>query len=141
MLTFLPLEQIDEMAKWEGSDLNKAKEILAHELTALVHGEEEAKKAETAAKSLFGGAKGGDIPTTEVKESDLTDGKLDIMGALVLSGLCASRSEARRNIQQGGVAANDVKVDDIDKSFSEDELKAGVVLRRGKKNFNKLILK
>ena len=141
MLTFLPLEQIDEMDKWEGSQLNRAKEILAYELTALVHGEEEAKKAEGAAKALFGGAAGGDIPTTEINEEELTDGAMDIMTLLVESGLCPSKSDARRNVQQGGVTADDVKITDIAKSFSADELRAGIVLKRGKKNFNKVILK
>ena len=141
MLTFLPLEQIDEMDKWEGSQLNRAKEILAYELTALVHGEEEAKKAEGAAKALFGGAAGGDIPTTEINEDELTDGAMDIMTILVKSGLCPSKSDARRNVQQGGVTADDVKITDIAKSFSADELRAGIVLKRGKKNFNKVILK
>ena len=141
MLTFLPLEQIDEMESWEGSQLNRAKEILAYELTALVHGEEEAKKAEEAAKALFGGgADDSNMPSTELCADDLSDGKLDIMTALVKSGLCASKSEARRNITQGGVSANDVKITDISVSFTEDELKAGVVLRRGKKNYNKLVL-
>ena len=141
MLTFLPLEQIDEMESWEGSQLNRAKEILAYELTALVHGEEEAKKAEEAAKALFGGgADDSNMPCTELCSDDLSDGKLDIMAALVKSGLCASKSEARRNITQGGVSANDVKITDISVSFTENELKAGVVLRRGKKNYNKLVL-
>ena len=142
MLTFLPLEQIDEMDKWEGSQLNKAKEILAYELTALVHGEEEAKKAEASAKALFGGAGDNDnMPMTEITEADLTDGGMDIMTALVKTGLCASKSEARRNIQQGGVAADDAKIGDISKTFTAHELKAGIVLKRGKKNFNKIILK
>jgi len=141
MLTFLPLEQIDEMDKWEGSQLNRAKEILAYELTALVHGEEEAKKAEASAKALFSGAGDGDMPTTEMSADELVDGVLDIMTLLVRSGLCASKSEARRNIQQGGVVANDAKVTDISLSFGAEELRAGVVLRRGKKNFNKIILK
>ena len=141
MLTFLPLEQIDEMDKWEGSQLNRAKEILAYELTALVHGEEEAKKAEGAAKALFGGAAGGDIPTTDINEDELTDGAMDIMTILVKSGLCPSKSDARRNVQQGGITADDVKITDIAKSFSADELRAGIVLKRGKKNFNKVILK
>ena len=141
MLTFLPREQIDEMESWEGSQLNRAKEILAYELTALVHGEEEAKKAEEAAKALFGGgADDSNMPCTELCSDDLSDGKLDIMTALVKSGLCASKSEARRNITQGGVSANDVKITDISVSFTENELKAGVVLRRGKKNYNKLVL-
>ena len=141
MLTFLPLEQINEMDSWEGSQLNKAKEILAFELTSLVHGEEEAKKAETSAKALFGGGASGEMPTTELSETDLADGAIDIMSALVLTGLCSSKSEARRNIQQGGISANDEKVSDIGRSFTADELKAGVVLKRGKKNFNKIILK
>ena len=140
MLTFLPLEQIDEMDSWEGSQLNKAKEILAYELTALVHGEDEAKKAEASAKALFGGGGTGDMPTTQLSEEDLVDGALDIMTLLVKAGLCASKSEARRNIQQGGVTADDTKISDISKSFTADELRAGVVLKRGKKNFNKIIL-
>ena len=141
MLTFLPLEQIDEMVQWEGSQLNRAKEILAYELTALVHGDEEAKKAEASAKALFGGSGGGDMPTPEIAETDLTDGGIDIMTALVRTGLCASKSEARRNIQQGGVSANDERITDIAKSFAADELKNGVIIRRGKKNYNKIILK
>ena len=143
MLTFLPLEQIDEMDKWEGSQLNKAKEILAYELTSLVHGEEEAKKAEASAKVLFGGGSGSsdDMPTTEIEESELTDGKMDIISILVRTGLCPSKSDARRNIQQGGVTVDDVKISDIGKSFTADELRAGIMVKRGKKNFNKLTLK
>ena len=142
MLTFLPLEQIDEMASWEGSQLNRAKEILAYELTSMVHGEEEAKKAEASAKALFaGGGSSEDMPTTELSADDLTDGALDIMSLLVKTGLCSSKSDARRNVQQGGVTANDEKIADIARVFSAEELKAGVVLKRGKKNFNKVILK
>ena len=142
MLTFLPLEQIDEMDKWEGSQLNKAKEILAYELTSLVHGEEEAKKAEASAKALFaGGAEGGDVPATELTDADLVDGKLDILSLLVKSGLCASKSEARRNVQQGGVTVEDQKVSDIAASYDADTLRRGIMVRRGKKNFNKIILK
>ena len=142
MLTFLPLEQIEEMDKWEGSQLNRAKEILAYELTALVHGEEEAKAAEASSKALFGG-RGDDenMPMTEITINDLSDGVIDIMTALVKTGLCASKSEARRNIQQGGVSVNDEKVADISASYDADTLKNGIVIRRGKKNFNKLILK
>ena len=142
MLTFLPLEQIEEMDKWEGSQLNRAKEILAFELTALVHGEEEAKAAEASSKALFGGS-GNDenMPATEISADDLTDGVIDIMTALVKTGLCASKSEARRNIQQGGVSVNDAKVSDISAAFGADVLKEGIVIKRGKKNFNKLILK
>ena len=142
MLTFLPLEQIEEMSHWEGSELNRAKEILAYELTSLVHGEEEAKKAEASAKALFaGGGSNENMPTTEPEASELTDGAMDIMTLLVRSGLCASKSEARRNIQQGGVTVDDEKVSDISKSYSEEELKKGIVLRRGKKNYNKIIIK
>ena len=142
MLTFLPLKQIEEMDKWEGSQLNRAKEILAYELTALVHGEEEAKAAEASSKALFGG-RGDDenMPMTEITINDLSDGVIDIMTALVKTGLCASKSEARRNIQQGGVSVNDEKVADISASYDADTLKNGIVIKRGKKNFNKLILK
>ena len=141
MLTFLPLEQIDEMSHWEGSQLNRAKEILAYELTSLVHGEEESKKAEASAKALFaGGGSNENMPTTEITESELNDGAMDIMTVLVRSGLCASKSEARRNIQQGGVTVDDEKITDISKSYSADELKKGIVVRRGKKNYNKVIL-
>ena len=142
MLTFLPLEQIDEMDKWEGSQLNKAKEILAFELTKLVHGEEEARKAEASAKALFaGGGDSGDMPTTTLADADLVDGKLDILSILVKSGLCASKSEARRNVQQGGVTVEDQKVTDIAASYDADTLRKGLMVRRGKKNFNKVILK
>ena len=141
MLTFLPLEQIDEMAKWEGSQLNRAKEILAFELTSMVHGEEEAKKAEASAKALFAGSGVSEnMPTTELTEADLTDGAIDLISLLVKTGLCTTKSDARRNIQQGGVTVDDVKVTDIGKSFSAGELKDGVILKRGKKNFNKVVL-
>ena len=142
MLTFLPLEQIDEMAKWEGSQLNRAKEILAFELTSMVHGEEEAKKAEASAKALFaGGGSSENMPTTELTDADLIDGAIDLMSLLVKTGLCTTKSDARRNIQQGGVTVDDVKVTDIGKSFTAEDLKNGVILKRGKKNFNKVILK
>ena len=142
MLTFLPLEQIDEMDKWEGSQLNKAKEILAYELTSLVHGEEEAKKAEASAKALFAGTGVSEnMPTTEITEADLTDGTMDIMTILVKTGLCSSKSDARRNVQQGGVTVDDEKITDIGKVYSADALRAGIVVKRGKKNFNKLTLK
>ena len=142
MLTFLPLEQIDEMARWEGSELNRAKEILAYELTSLVHGEEEARKAEASAKALFSGAGSSEnMPTTELNSEDLTDGSIDLMTLLVKTGLCASKSDARRNIQQGGVTVNDVKVSDIGAVFTEDQLRKGIVVKRGKKNFNKVTLK
>ena len=141
MLTFLPLEQIDEMAKWEGSQLNRAKEILAFELTKMVHVEEEAKKAEASAKALFAGSGSSEnMPTTELSDANLTDGTIDLMSLLVKTGLCNTKSDARRNIQQGGVTVNDEKVTDIGKSFSTDELKSGIILKRGKKNFNKVVL-
>ena len=142
MLTVLPLGQIDEMDKWQGSELNTAKEILAYELTSLVHGEEEAKKAESAAKALFGGA-GDDanMPTTELDADDLTDGRIDILTLLVKTGLCPSKGEARRNVQQGGVSVNDAKVSEISASFTAEELSAGLTVRRGKKNFNRVLIK
>ena len=141
MLTFLPLDEIAEMETWTDSRINTAKEILAFELTKLVHGEEEAQRAKQSARALFGGGEGGETPTVELTEEDLTDGAADIMTLLVKAGLVASRSEARRNIQQGGVTANDNKVTDIGKTFTEAELREGVVLRRGKKSFMKVILK
>ena len=140
MLTFLPLEQIDEMSSWEGSQLNRAKEILAFELTSMVHGEEEAKKAEASARALFTGGRSDDMPTTELSEADLSGGTVDLMTLLVKTGLCPSKSDARRNIQQGGVTVNDEKVTDIGKVFSADEIRSGLVLRRGKKNYNKVVL-
>ena len=143
MLTFLPLEQIDEMDKWEGAKLNEAKEILAYELTMLVHSKEEAEKAQEAAKALF--SNGGDlsnIPTTELTKEDLVDGKLDIVSLLVKSGLCPSKSEARRAVEQGGVEAAGEKVTELGKSFTANELSGeGVVLKRGKKSYNRVILK
>ena len=142
MLTFLPLEQIDEMDKWEGSDLNKAKEILAYELTSMIHGKDEADKSKASARSLFGGSGDSEhIPTTELSPADLTDGKIGILNLLVKTGLCTNNSDARRNVQQGGITANEEKVTDVHKEFGEDELKAGVMLRRGKKNYNKAVLK
>lgn len=141
MLTFLPLEQIDEMSTWEGGQLNRAKEILAYELTSLVHGEEEAKKAEASARALFsGGGDSANMPTTAITADDLVDGAADILTLLVKSGLCQSKGDARRNVQQGGVSADDVKISDITKTFTEAELKEGIVLKRGKKNFNKVVL-
>ena len=143
MLTFLPLEQIDAMDKWEGSQLNEAKEILAYELTALVHNKEEAEKAQEAARALF--STGGDltnIPTTELTSEDLAEDKLDIVSLLVKSGLCPSRSEARRAVEQGGVEASGEKVTEIGKSFSSLELSGeGIVIKRGKKSYNRVILK
>ena len=143
MLTFLPLEQIDEMDKWEGSQLNKAKEILAYELTALVHGEEEAKKADTAAKSLFaGGAKGGSVPTTEITKDELGEG-LQIIEVLEKCKLIPSRGEGRRLVQQGGVRVNEEKVTDIGTVITaemcdEDGI---IMIQKGKKTFHQLKVK
>lgn len=141
MLTFLPLEQIDEMDKWEGSELNKAKEILAFELTKLVHGEEEARKAEESAKALFGGAASMDsAPVVTVAADDLTDGRIDILSVLVKAQLASSRSEARRGVEQGGITADGEKITDVKHTFTEDELKSGILLKKGKKNFKKITL-
>ncbi len=142
MLTFLPLEQIDEMDKWEGSELNRAKEVLAFELTKLVHGEEEAQKAEAAAKALF--AQGGsdeNMPTTELTEAQLTDGKIAILDLMLACGLVPSKGEGRRLVQQGGVMVDDEKIDSIDACFTAEQLKAGLKIRKGKKVFHKAILK
>ena len=142
MLTFLPLEEIDAMDKWEGAELNKAKEILAFELTSLVHGEEEAKKAQEAAKALFSTGAAADMPKTELTEADLTDGNIDIMTLLVKCGLTASKSEARRAVQQGGVSVDGEKITDIAHTFAgEDFSGEGIVLKKGKKNFRKVIVK
>ncbi len=141
MLTFLPLEQIDEMDKWEGSQLNRAKEILAYELTALVHGEEEAKKAEESAKALFGaGGSSADMPTTTLTDADFDEnGTIDVLGMLVVSGLCASRGEARRLVQQGGVTVDEKKVDSIDARFAREQFAdGGLIVRKGKKAYHKL---
>ena len=142
MLTFLPLEQIDEMDKWEGSQLNRAKEILAYELTALVHGEEEAKKAEDAAKALFGA--GGDsahMPTTTLTDADFENGGVNILSLLVTIGLCASRGEARRLVQQGGIVVDEKKVESIDETIPQEKFSGeGVLIRKGKKVFHKVII-
>ncbi len=141
MLTFLPLEQIDEMDKWEGSQLNRAKEILAYELTALVHGEEEARKAEESAKALFGaGGSSADMPTTTLTDADFDEnGTIDVLGMLVVSGLCASRGEARRLVQQGGVTMDEKKVDSIDARFAREQFAdGGLIVRKGKKAYHKL---
>ena len=141
MLTFLPLEQIDEMATWKDAQLNTAKEILAYELTKMVHGEDEAAAAQEKARAIFGSGSTEHVPESIISESDLVDGTADIMSLLVLSGLCTSRSDARRNIQQGGVLCGEEKVTDIARSFDADMLRKGVVLRRGKKNFKRVVLK
>jgi len=140
MLTFLPMEQIEAMDSWEGSQLNTAKEILAYELTKLVHGEEEANKAQASAKALFGAGADADIPTADIAESDLIDGAIDILTILVKAGLVPSKSEARRAVDQGGVTVEGEKVTDIKATYTADTLKNGIVVRRGKKAFKKIVL-
>ncbi len=141
MLTFLPLEEIDKMESWEGAQLNEAKEILAFELTKLVHGEEEAAKAKEASHALFaGGANNANMPTVTVTAEDFPDGELDIISVLVKAGLCDSRGDGRRNIQQGGVSVADEKVTDISTKYTLDDLKGeGLIIRRGKKKFAKVV--
>jgi tyrosyl-tRNA synthetase len=141
MLTFLPLEQIDEMAKWEGEQLNRAKEILAWELTKMVHGEEEAEKAQTAARALFaGGDDDANMPTTELSEADLTDGKIDVLSLLTACGLIATRSEGRRLIQGGGLLIDGEKIADIGAAYTAEQLREGVRIRKGKKVHHKAVL-
>ena len=144
MMTFLPLEQIDEMDKWEGSQLNEAKKILAHELTTLVHGDEEAKKAEAGAQALFGGAgitaDSENLPEAELHdEVFMEDGTIDILGILVKGGFEKSRNNARTSVQQGGVTVNDEKVTDLKQKYTKEELKDGILVRRGKKTFKKVL--
>ena len=142
MLTFLPLEQIDEMDKWEGSQLNRAKEILAYELTNLVHGEEEAKKAEEAAKALFaGGGNLENMPTVELTEEQFTEGSIDIISLMIAAGMAGSRNEARRAVEQGGVIVKGEKVADAKATFAKDDF-AGeeFIIKKGKKNFKKIVL-
>ena len=142
MLTFLPLEQIDQMADWEGAKLNEAKDILAYELTKLVHGEEEAEKARQAARALFGGgANAQDMPTTELTGDDMGSGEINVLNLLVRCGLCASKGEARRLVQQGGVTVCGQKVADIEARFScKDCCGEGAVIKKGKKVYHKAVL-
>ena len=139
-LTCLPLEQIDEMDKWEGSQLNRAKEILAYELTALVHGEEEAKKAEESAKALFGaGGSSANMPTSTLTDADFENGNINVLSMLVTTGLCPSRGEARRLVQQGGVTIDDVKVASIDESLARERFEGeGIIVRKGKKVYHRV---
>ena len=138
MLTFLAIEQIEEMNKWEGSQLNTAKEILAYELTKLVHGEEEAEKAQAGARALFGVGAGSEIPTEYLAADDFTDGTIDILTLLVKSGLVASKSEARRAVEQGGVTVEGEKVTDIKADYTPEKLGDGILIKRGKKSFKKV---
>ncbi|MGM9530536.1 tyrosine--tRNA ligase [Intestinibacter sp.] len=142
MLTFLPLEEIKEMEKWEGSELNKAKEILAFELTKLVHSEEDAVKAQEAARALFSTGDAANMPTVELTEADLTDGAITLVDLLVKAELAGSKSDARRNIEQGGVAVNGEKIEDVKATVSKDQLSGdGAVVKRGKKKFKKVVVK
>lgn len=142
MLTFLPLEEIKAMEAWEGSELNKAKEILAFELTKLVHSEEEAKAAEESSKALFSQGSAANMPTVELTEADLTDGAIDIISLLVKAELAPSRSEARRNVEQGGVSVNGEKIEDVKATVALADLTGeGAVVKRGKKKFKKVVVK
>ena len=141
MLTFLPLEEINRMDAWEGAQLNQAKEILAFELTKLVHGEAEAQKAQDAAKAIFSSGNAADMPSVTLADTDFTDGTIDILSLLVTSTLASSRSEARRAVEQGGVCVNGDKVTDIKASYGMDAFTDGMVLRKGKKNFRKILRK
>ena len=142
MLTFLSLEEIEEIEKWEGNRINEAKEVLAFELTKLVHSEEEAVKAKESSRALFSGAAHSDMPTTEIEESDLTDGCIDLISLLVKAELSSTRSEARRNIEQGGVTVDGEKVSDVKAMFTKDALiEEGMVIKRGKKKFKRVVLK
>ena len=140
MLTFLPLEEIDKMDAWEGAQLNRAKEILAYELTKLVHGEAEAAKAQDAAKALFSSGNAADMPSVTLMEDDFADGAVDILSLLVKSGLTPSRSEARRAVEQGGVSVDGEKITDIKTAYGADAFTDGMVLKKGKKNFRKILL-
>ena len=140
MLTFLPLEEIEKMDAWEGSQLNQAKEILAYELTKLVHGEEEAERARESAKALFASGEAADMPTVFLTQEDFPDGKTDILTLLVKSGLVTSKSEARRAVEQGGVTVGKEKIDDIKTEYSSAQLEGeGLILKRGKKNFRRVV--
>lgn len=140
MLTFLPLSEIEKMANWEGSQLNEAKEILAYELTALVHGNEEAEKAKESARSVFGAGDASNMPTATVDDDCFKNGEVDLITLLVAGGLCQTRSDARRNIEQGGVTVNGEKETDFKKTYTKDNFGDGIVIKRGKKNFKKLVL-
>ena len=142
MLTFLPLEEIDKMDTWEGAQLNTAKEILAYELTKLVHGEEEAKKAQESARALFSQGNADNMPTTELEEADFQDGKIDILAVLVKSGQASSRSDARRAVTQGGVSVDGEKVTDITTTYAPADFDGeGKIVKKGKKNFRRIVAK
>lgn len=140
LLTFLPMEQIHEMETWKDAQLNRAKEILALELTTMIHGEEEAKKAEAGARAFFGGGSAADMPEAKLADSDFADGTIDVLGVLVATGLCKTRSEARRAVEQGGVSVNSEKVTDVKQSYTKETFAEEFVLQRGKKNFRKVVV-
>jgi tyrosyl-tRNA synthetase len=140
MLTFLPLEEIEAMEKWQGSELNKAKEILAFELTQLVHGTEEANKAMESAKALFaGGSNSENMPKTVLTDDNFTDGNIDILTLLVTAGMTSSKSEARRAVEQGGVSVNGEKVTDTKAVYTKDTFNEEFILKKGKKNFQRIL--
>ena len=140
MLTFLPLEEIEKMESWEGSQLNKAKEILAYELTKLVHGEEEATKSQDSAKALFSAGDAANMPSYTLTADDMAEGSIDILTLLYVSGLVPSKSEARRAVQQGGVSVDGEKINDIKATYDAAAIGDGIVLKKGKKNFRKILL-
>ena len=141
LLTFLPMDQIREMETWKDAELNRAKEILAMELTTMIHGEEEAKKAEAGAKAFFGGGSASDMPEAEITEADFRDGAIDAIQIMVATGLVKTRSEGRRAIEQGGVIVNGDKVADVKQSYTKDDFAEEFIIQRGKKNFRKVVLK
>ncbi len=141
MLTFLPIEEIEAMADWQGEQLNRAKEILAFELTKLVHGDEEAEKAQASARALFGAGNAEDAPTVELSDEDFTDGVIDVLTLFAKSGLVASKSEARRTVEQGGATVDGEKITDIKATFTKESFAKGKLLRRGKKNYRNIVLK
>jgi tyrosyl-tRNA synthetase len=143
LLTFIPIEEIETMESWEGSELNNAKEILAFEVTKMVHSQEEAQKCLAAAKAVFGeGAASADMPSTEITDADFFDGEIAVIDLLVKSKLCPSKGEARRNIEQGGVSSDDVKIENAFMKLSKAEFKNGfIIIKKGKKTFHKIILK
>ena len=139
MLTFIPLEEIRPMESWEGAELNKAKEILAYHLTELVHGKEEADKADAAAKAIFMQGTTENMPETEISATDFMDGRISLQSLLVAAGLASSKTEGRRAIEQGGVTVNGEKVTDVKADYGEDDFNDEFVIKKGKKNFRKII--
>ena len=141
LLTFLPMEEIRKMESWEGAELNKAKEILAYELTKLVHSEADAEKAQADARALFGAGSADSAPEVSLSADDFTDGTIDVLAVLVKAGMAPTRSEARRNVEQGGVSVNDVKVTDIKTSYTASDFSDGLLFKKGKKMFKKIVVK